>query len=395
MGSYSHLIICGYPILTQKNGYVDFVVNSIFTKDDFCTYDILNKDKNKLVWGDAFENDLDTSSNICFKSTAKICKERLELFGINYQASKKDFQSAIDNASSNDIYDFLAKEKISFDLYLNEISKIISLKLKSYGVNYSENFNNYLQEFELIFESQNILCALWSIFSVLDDESVIEYDLTEIINGGWVDENLVDNIDIQKIILLTEGKTDTEFIKIGINLFYPYLMNYFHFMDFENSRYEANASRLVHTVKSFVGSGIKNLIIALFDNDSAAFKEINNFRLVKLPSNIKVLQYPNIELADNYPTIGPSGNQTMNINGLACSIEMYLGKDCLSPNGSLLPIQWTGLVETINKYQGVVQKKDEVQDRFRNKIKKIETFEYDDSFKELKMLIDMIVKVWQ
>ena len=85
----------------------------------------------------------------------------------------------------------------------------------------------------------------------------------------------------------------------------------------------------------------------------------------------------------------------MNINGLACSIEMYLGKDCLSPNGSLLPIQWTGLVETINKYQGVVQKKDEVQDRFRNKIKKIETFEYDDSFKELKMLIDMIVKVWQ
>lgn len=395
MGSYSHLIISGYPILTQKNGYVDFVVNSIFTKDDFCTYDILNKDKNKLVWGDAYENDLDTSSNICFKSTAKICKERLELFGVNYQASKQDFEQAISISIADQEYDFFNNEKITYDLYLKEISSIISLKLKTYGNNYSVNFSHYLQEFELMFESQNILCALWSIFSVVDEDSIIEYELTEIINGGWVDKNLVDSIDIQKIILLTEGKTDTEFIKIGINLFYPYLMNYFHFMDFENSRYEANASRLVHTVKSFVGSGIKNLIIALFDNDSAAFKEINNLRLVKLPSNIKVLQYPNIELADNYPTIGPSGNQIMNINGLACSIEMYLGKDCLSPNGSLLPIQWTGLVETINKYQGVVQKKDEVQDRFRNKIKKIETFEYDDSFKELKMLIDLIVNVWQ
>ena len=107
------------------------------------------------------------------------------------------------------------------------------------------------------------------------------------------------------------------------------------------------------------------------------------------------MQYPNIELAENYPTIGPSGNQIMNINGLACSIEMYLGQDCLSPNGNLLPIQWTGLVETINKYQGVVQKKDDVQDRFRNKIKKMENFEYDYSFKELKMLIDLIVNVWQ
>jgi hypothetical protein len=395
MGSYSHLLVDGYPILTQKNGYVDFVVNSIFTKDDFLTYTNINKDKNKIVWGDAYENDLDTSSNICFKSTAKICRERLELFGINYQASKNDFEQAITITFADTEYDFFNNEEITYDLYLKEISGIISSKFKTYGNNYSINFNNYLQEFELIFETQNILCALWSIFNVIDDESIIEYDLTEIINGGWVDENLVDNIDIQKIILLTEGKTDTEFIKIGINLFYPYLIDYFHFMDFENSRYEANASRLIHTVKSFVGSGIKNYIIALFDNDSAALKEINNLRMVKLPNNIKVLQYPNIELADNYPTIGPTGNQIMNINGLACSIEMYLGKDCLSPDGNLLPIQWTGLVETINKYQGVVQKKDDVQERFRNKIKNIKTFEYDDSFKELKMLIDLIVNVWQ
>lgn len=395
MGSYSNLIVSGYPILTQKNGYVDDVVNSIFTKNDFCTYDILNKDKNKLVWGDAYENDSDISTTICFKSTAKICKERLELFGINYESSKLDFEQAINSAILDETYDFLLNDKITFDFYLKEISSIIGLKLKTYGANYSINFNNYLQEFELIFESQNILCGLWSIFSVVEENSIIEYDLTEIINSGWINENVSENIDIQKIILLTEGKTDTEFIKIGINLFYPYLIDYFHFMDFENSRYEANASRLIHTVKSFVGSGIKNYIIALFDNDSAALKEINNLKYVKLPSNIKVFQYPNIELAEKYPTIGPSGNQIMNINGLACSIEMYLGKDCLSPNGYLLPIQWTGLVESINKYQGVVQKKDDVQNRFRNKIKEINNFEYDDSYKELKMLIDLIVNAWK
>jgi hypothetical protein len=38
MGSFSHLIISGYPILTQKNGYVDFVVNSINNSDSYANY---------------------------------------------------------------------------------------------------------------------------------------------------------------------------------------------------------------------------------------------------------------------------------------------------------------------------------------------------------------------
>jgi hypothetical protein len=33
--------------------------------------------------------------------------------------------------------------------------------------------------------------------------------------------------------------------------------------------------------------------------------------------NVRVVQYPSIELAKNYPTIGPSGVSNVDVNGLA------------------------------------------------------------------------------
>ena len=143
-------------------------------------------------------------------------------------------------------------------------------------------------------------------------------------------------------------------------------------------------------------SGINNLIIALFDNDAAALKEINNLKKVKLPNNIKVLQYPDIELAKNYPTIGPTGNQHMDVNGLACSIEMYLGIDCITENNEFLKIQWTGLVENIDKYQGVILKKEEVQKRFRQKVKNFNPNLIElDNWKELHLIINMMNNCWK
>ena len=229
----------------------------------------------------------------------------------------------------------------------------------------------------------------------MNTKSQVEYNLTDIINGGWVDK-ITEAVETEKIIVLTEGKTDTEFLKICLKNFFPHLDGFYHFMDFENSKYEANASRLVHTIKSFVGSGIKNLIIALFDNDSAAKKEIRNFRDVKLPGNIKILQYPSIEWAKDYPTIGPNGIQNMDINGLAGSIEMYLGEDCLKVKDKFTPIQWTGYIESIEQYQGVITNKDEIQKSFRKKAKEFDNRNYDlNEWKDLISIIALINNIWK
>jgi len=42
-----------------------------------------------------------------------------------------------------------------------------------------------------------------------------------------------------------------------------------------------------------------------------------------------VIHLPEIDIADNYPILGPNGKEYMNINGIVCEIEMFLGKDVL------------------------------------------------------------------
>ena len=58
----------------------------------------------------------------------------------------------------------------------------------------------------------------------------------------------------------------------------------------------------------------------------------------------------------------------MNINGLACSIELYLGKDVLTKEGQLIPVQWKGYDQTLEKYQGEIIDKAGVQKLFETKI---------------------------
>ena len=393
MGSISQLYIDGFPTFYASKSYYEDIVNLIFTESDFKIFERPLKKRNKVVWGNSYEDEEGIEEIQAFCSTAKICKERLELFGASYEKAKSDFEDAFKELKEEEIYDFAKSEMISYEEYLkrNLRSGRMKIDLDSY-----KDFSDYLLEYDFIIENQKLELALWSILYVLEPNAVIEYDLTDIIEAGWTADCPSNLIKTEKIIVLTEGKTDTEFIKSCIKMFFPYLEGFYHFMDFENSKYEANASRLVHSIKSFVGSGIKNRILGIFDNDSAALKEIKNLKKVKLPENIKILQYPLIEFAKDYPTIGPNGIQKMDINGFAGSIEMYLGRDCLTENGNFIPIQWTGYIESIQKYQGVILNKEMIQKKFRKKVKEFDMKNYNkQDWVDLISIIELMNNAWK
>lgn len=142
-------------------------------------------------------------------------------------------------------------------------------------------------------------------------------------------------------------------------------------MDFGLSNSAGGASALVHTIKSFIGSKISNRIIAIFDNDTAARAEIRNLTKIPIPTSMKILTYPSLEVAKNYPTIGPNGTaETTDINGLACSIECYLGIDVITRDGKLVPVRWKALNESLGQYQGEILYKKKLQDTFRKKVSK-------------------------
>jgi len=198
------------------------------------------------------------------------------------------------------------------------------------------------------------------------------------------------------IVVLTEGSTDTEFLREALRVLYPHLTDLIKFLDY-SQRPEGSASALARTVKAFAAAGIVNRVVAVFDNDTAGRKELLSIDQASLPDHIKVIQYPDLDLANEYPTFGPptldspQGSESLaNINGSGASIELYLGRDILTrEDGSLRPIQWKseswpgGEI----RYQGEIIDKTEVQRKFREKYRRADL---NDDWTGLKLVLDAI-----
>lgn len=121
----------------------------------------------------------------------------------------------------------------------------------------------------------------------------------------------------------------------------------------------------MNTVRAFAAAGIANRVVALFDNDTAATDALRSLDQARLPENIRVRQYPPLDLATHYPTLGPpptppteAGVAYADVNGLAGSIEMYLGHDILIlKDGRLRPVQWRSYIPGVHQYQGEITDK--------------------------------------
>ncbi|MCF7843673.1 hypothetical protein K9M47_02115 [Candidatus Gracilibacteria bacterium] len=242
------------------------------------------------------------------------------------------------------------------------------------------------------------------------DNEIVKMDISDLVNGGWYDhDDEVCNYSInllkrshymsEKIILLTEGSSDRHILESTLHLLFPHLSDYYSFMNFETSNASGGASSLVSTIKSFTGSGITNRIIAIFDNDTAGKNAIKTLEKTVIPQNIKVMQYPDIELAEKYPTIGPSGNELLNVNGRAAGIEIYLGKESLlDSNNELIPVQWKGYDTTLKQYQGEIIDKAGAEKRFFEKIKECRAdpkIILSKDWKDLESIFNVIFKAFQ
>lgn len=375
MGSFSDIIIGTYTGFSNKNGFYHDVVELLFTPSDYKEREVTDEN--------------DTYIERVFKSKVCDCLDRLRIFGYTSDKARSDYEKAKKESEFFEI-------EMSYDEYIKFINQCIYSGKGQYELEkiYSGIERNLVEyDFQI---GQPVSSWLFSLIQSLNSDTLIQYDLSFVINNGWVHSDFMQDLDFKKIIVLTEGKTDTNYIKNSISLLYPHLVSKYHFMDFGELSLNGSASYLVHNVKSFIGSGINNKIIALFDNDTAGLKELKNLKEFNIPDNIRVLSYPDISLANNYPTLGPTGKQNMNVNGLACSIEMYLGQDVLrNETNDFVPIQWKGFDTGMQAYQGEVLEKKLIQKRFEDKLKEQKYNEIISSnWNEMKVLLEYIMTAW-
>jgi hypothetical protein len=148
-------------------------------------------------------------------------------------------------------------------------------------------------------------------------------------------------------------------------------VGFLRFMDFDSGA-EGGAASLVKLVRSFVGAGIANRVLAVADNDTAAHDALDKLKQESLPDGYRLMHYPDLPVLRWYPTLGPqlSVPVPMDVNGKAASLEMYLGQELLKVEGELVPVQWTGYVKGQRSYQGAIPsaEKKRVQGAFRKKV---------------------------
>ncbi|CAH0356377.1 hypothetical protein SPH9361_04042 [Sphingobium sp. CECT 9361] len=170
---------------------------------------------------------------------------------------------------------------------------------------------------------------------------------------------------IGKILILTEGKSDSKLLAAALAALYPEFCDIYDFVDFEGFKIEGGASPLARMVKAFAGVKQQIRILAVFDNDAAGHEAMMSLSRVQFPRNIRLMTLPDIPFARRYPTIGPEGLRPMDVNGSACSIELFLGKEALViADRALSPVRWSQWNARAERYQGELDRKDAVATKF-------------------------------
>jgi hypothetical protein len=208
------------------------------------------------------------------------------------------------------------------------------------------------------------------------------YDVTDLVWSEYYDSN-EDFVDLglaataadyaahSKVIVLTEGRVDAWILREALRILFPHLQHHFSFLDFDGTGFGGGVGNLANVVKAFAGAGIANNVVAIFDNDTAAKIACRGLSDVRLPANIVVQRLPPLAALISYPTIGPTGAIDVDVNGMAASIELYLGDDVLRADGhNRTPVQWTGYEKSLGQYQGEIIDKAELHARFREKVRR-------------------------
>lgn len=224
-------------------------------------------------------------------------------------------------------------------------------------------------------------------------------DLTDLLHGGYISEDLdFSGIDGRMpLIILTEGTSDSRLLGDAFRTLHPELSEFVRFIDYETANPQGGTEPLIQFVKMFIGCGIPNRIVVLFDNDAAGHQALGALQRLTLPANVRTTCLPRLPQFASYPTDGPDGRRLSDIDGRACALELYLGKDALSDGaGQLRPVRWGGFNDKVGRYQGQVVGKVEIQKRFEDaltdvKLGRIKKEQFD--FAGVEAIFDRVFEV--
>ena len=398
MGTYTDFTVSGFTVVSSKSAVVPELM-TVFRESDRSQYR-RHAESGATLTGEELGATHPDDIEEVVEYSCQVGKaiERLNIMGFTLARARRDFEGGRthevekyeswmeDDPSHGSWTDELQLlRSLSFDMYLDALRTVVSEKIYSYSVDANrkkllspvqKHIVEGSDEHLFGFFAEDARCLVRAVCEVAPRDQLVTQDISQLVSGGYygpdtevctesIQALVAGHPENSKQIILTEGSTDASILQRALDLLYPHLSDYYSFLDFESTRSPGGAGHLVSLIKAFSATGITNKVIALFDNDTAAKDARRALTTLSLPRNICIRAYPNLAMLQSYPTLGPSGNTELDVNGLAASIELYLGRDILTQeDGSLTPVQWKGYNETLGQYQGEVMRKAQLQHAF-------------------------------
>ncbi|WP_136017867.1 hypothetical protein [Arthrobacter silvisoli] len=378
MPSASHLAIANGSALFVQLGYYEDIAALFLPSELTEDFDEYNGERYRSFFG--------------YVATAQIIKDRLSVRGITSDAATGKLDEAIAKATQTQAADDPDVDETEADVrdsdFQGQIGDRVSvLSSMRTWIEWDIESNDFLPakmyDDPRVFDHLDVKHHFRLLLDIVPGDSRVALDLTSLKNDTCCIKDLPDEpaeaAAAQKqedisgalpLIVLTEGSSDSSALEQAMKVTHPHLQGFVRFMDFSQGS-EGSVSVLVKTLKTMVGAGIPNRIVAIADNDAAARREFLTLKSWPEASNVRIVHYPDLEWLRSYPTYDVEGKIiNLDINGRAGSLEMYYGRDILTKDGALIPVRWTSYEEKIGTYQGVVDSKSQLTKNFQEKVRR-------------------------
>lgn len=394
MGTMISLGVGKLEIAWGKNGFFDYYCD-LFQPED------LKKIKYFYAGGV-----VETKKG--YSRSLSLVKPRLDLLGYTLQNVRSLYDDAYDDYCER--MGTYAEKLLTFDEYYSIFSKIDLSKVNTLTEDDDWNFGEFVPK--CIFEDEEIQRLLkkysdgrgGEFYENLDARLLVrvlcenptavdvplQWYIADHIESGWsTEEELAPRLEEKdKILVVTEGKSDTFVLQTTINMLFPEIADFFNFIDMEENYPFTGTGNLYNFASGLTKIKIQNQTMVIFDNDEAGIFSYNKCKekLDVIP-NLKFYHLPDMAEFENFLTVGPTGESYQDINGKAVSIECFMDLHFNLPNPP--KVRWTIYSEKSDRYQGALISKDEYTRIFKKHLG-------DEGYRNDKLLflINDLINFW-
>jgi hypothetical protein len=242
-------------------------------------------------------------------------------------------------------------------LFLSEYSDFAKWYLfiinnKKLVIEKSENINTDILDFLSEIDPYVILVILSNNKNIMTEDIFWEY--MDLVEGGYINDDVYEENAFDKYLIVTEGSSDTNILKVAFNKLKPSIYHFFEFIDMRENYPFTGTGNLVNFYFGLCKINKLKRIIFIFDNDAEGI--LSARKCNHNSKYMKVMNLPSLEEFANINCLGPEGEHESNINEKAVSIEMFL--DLNYKNDTKPQIRWVSFNPKSHFYQGALINKE-------------------------------------